>query len=205
MTLESSRIRALALNLPMIAGGEPIPVAAIIGLPLGIEGAFGLFEIRVHSGLVSGARHIRVPIARRRFLGVFVDEQDRVFLPTARHIWDAIQTSEVKIEDSLEPLVSEDFHARLVDAAKQAGEHAFSDLRQEHLDAIDREVERGTTAMTARRRAIERVGLAEVRQHRLKRCDAEDAEWRREVADARQIVPEIRPILLMRVTGARAS
>jgi Helicase conserved C-terminal domain len=205
ITLENSRIRGLALNLPMIAAGEPIPVVAVNGLPLGIEGAFGLFEIRVQSGLVSGARHIRVPLARRRFLGVFVDELERVFLPTARHIWDAIQTAEVKIEDSLEPLASEDFRARLVDAAKQAGEHVFSDLRQEHLDAIEREVERGTTAMMARRRAIERIGLAEVRQHRLKRSDAEDAEWRREVADARQIVPEIRPILLMRVAGARAS
>ena len=204
MTLESSRIRGLALNLPMIASGEPIPVVAIKGLPLGIEGAFGLFEIRVQSGLVSGERLIRVPLARRRFLGVFVDEQDRIFLPTARHIWDAIQTAEIEIEGSLEPLASEDFHARLVAAAKQAGEHAFSALCQEHLDAIDREVERGTTAMAARRRAIERVGLAEVRQHRLKRCDAEDAEWRREVANARQIVPEIRPILLMRVAGASA-
>jgi superfamily II DNA or RNA helicase len=205
ITLENSRIRGLALNLPMIAAGEPIAVVAINGLPLGIEGAFGLFEIRIHSGLVSGGRLIRVPLARRRYLGVFVDEQDRVFLPTARHIWDLIQTAEIKIEDSLDPLASEAFHARLVDAAKQAGEHVFSALRQEHLDAIDREVERGTTAMTARRRAIERVGLAEVRQHRLKRCDAEDAEWRREVAGARQIVPEIRPILLMRVIGAGAS
>src|SRR5260370_596708 len=136
MTLENSRIRGLALNLPMIVAGEPIPVVAINGLPSAIEGAFGLFEIRVQSGLVSGGRLIRVPLARRRYLGVFVDEQDRVFLPTARHIWDAIQTAEIKIEDSLEPLVSEAFHARLVDAAKQAGEHAFSALRQEHLDAI---------------------------------------------------------------------
>jgi hypothetical protein len=204
MTLESSRIRGLALNLPMIAAGEPISVVAIKGLPLGVEGTFGLFEIRVQSGLVSGGRLIRVPLTRRRFRGVFVDEQDRIFLPTARHIWDAIQTAEIKIEDRLEPLASEDLHARLVASAKQAGEYAFSALCQEHLDAVDREVERGTTAMAARRRAIERVGLAEVRQHRLKWCNAEDAEWRREVADARQIVPEIRPILLMRVTGASA-
>lgn len=205
ITLENSRIRGLALNLPMVVAGEPVPVVAINSLPPGIEGAFGLFEIRVQSGLVSGGRLIRVPLARRRYLGVFVDEQNRVFLPTARHIWDAIQTAEIKIEDSLEPLESEAFHARLVDAAKQAGEQVFSALLQEHLDAIDREVERGTRAMTARRRAIERVGLAEVRQYRLKRCDAEDAEWRREVAGARQIVPEIRPILLVRVIRARAS
>ncbi|MEQ1956325.1 hypothetical protein [Mesorhizobium sp. CN2-181] len=58
ITLENSRIRGLALNVPMIGAGESIPVVAINGLPPGIEGAFGFFEIRVQSGLVSGRRLI---------------------------------------------------------------------------------------------------------------------------------------------------
>jgi len=43
------------------------------------------------------------------------------------------------------------------------------------------------------------VGLPEVRQYRLARCDAEEAEWRNELQSALQIVPEIRPLLLMRI------
>jgi len=203
LTLENNRIRGLALNLPLISKGQPIPVVAIGGLPLGITGAFGLFEVRVQSSLTAGGQFIRVPLLRRRYLGIFVDGQDRVFLPTARHIWDTLQSAEIRVENVLEPKASEPVHACLMDAAKQAGEPIFTTLRQEHLDAIDREVKRGTTTLRARRRAIERVGLPEVRQHRLKRCDADEAEWRREMTKAREIMPELRPILLMKVIEAR--
>ena len=54
-------------------------------------------------------------------------------------------------------------------------------------------------AFASRRKAIERVGLPEVRLYRLGRCDAEEAEWRHCLQSARQIVPEIRPLLLLRI------
>ena len=66
-------------------------------------------------------------------------------------------------------------------------------------DAVAREDERGTIAFNARRKAIERVGLPEVRQYRQMQCDVEEAEWRNELRAARQVVPEIRPLLLMRI------
>jgi len=50
-----------------------------------------------------------------------------------------------------------------------------------------------------RRKAIERVGLPEVRQFRLSRCDADESEWRHELQSARQIVPEIRSLLMLRI------
>ena len=201
LTLENSRVRGLALNLSMVAVGQPVPAVSISDLPDGVEGGFGLFEIRVQSGLATGGRFIRIPLMQRRYLSVFVDGQDRVFLPTARHIWDVIQTAEITIEDVLEPGHSEALHDRLIEAAKQAGEPTFSALHREHLDAVEREMERGATAFEARRRTIERVGLPEVRQYRLKLCDADEAEWRREIEGARQIMPEIRPLLLMRIAG----
>jgi len=54
-------------------------------------------------------------------------------------------------------------------------------------------------AFTSRRKAIERVGLPEVRQYRQSRCDAEETEWRHELQSARQIVPEIRSLLMLRI------
>lgn len=204
LTLENNRIRGLALSLPLVAAGQPIPMVSIGDLPPNVGGAFGLFEIRVQSGLSGGGRFIRAPLVRRRHLSVFVDAQDRVFLPTARHIWDSIQSAELLIEDVLSAEQSQALHDRLMDAIKQAGEAVFSALRQEHQHAIEREEERGATALRARRRAIERLGLPEVRQHRLKRCDADEAEWLREIEGARQIMPEIRPLLLMQIAGKGA-
>jgi hypothetical protein len=59
-------------------------------------------------------------------------------------------------------------------------------------------------AFASRRKAIERVGLPEVRQFRLSRCDAEEAEWRSELRSARQIVPEIRSLLMLRIVKGGA-
>jgi hypothetical protein len=75
----------------------------------------------------------------------------------------------------------------------------YDTLSQAHIAAVAREDERGTVAFNARRKAIERVGLPEVRQYRQMQCDAEEAEWRNELRAARQVVPEIRPLLLMRI------
>ena len=114
---------------------------------------------------------------------------------------DTIHTAKVGIEDVLEPERSEALENRFSEAAKQAGETTFSALCQEQLDAIKRLVERGATALRAPRRAIERVGLPEVHRHRFRRCDADEAELWREIEEARQIMPEIQPLLLMQVAG----
>ena len=42
-------------------------------------------------------------------------------------------------------------------------------------------------------------GLPEVRKFRLSRCDADESEWRHELQSARQIVPEIGPLLMLRI------
>ena len=43
------------------------------------------------------------------------------------------------------------------------------------------------------------VGLPEVQQFRLSRCDADESEWRHELQSARQIIPEMRMLLAFRV------
>jgi hypothetical protein len=75
----------------------------------------------------------------------------------------------------------------------------FHALQQAHLSSITREEERGMISFSSRRKAIERVGLPEVRQYRLARCDAEETDWRHELQSVRQIVPELRPLLMMRI------
>ena len=72
-------------------------------------------------------------------------------------------------------------------------------MQQQHQSAIDREEERGAVAFSARRRAIERAGLPEVRHYRTTQCNVDETGWRRELESARQVVPEIRPLLLMRI------
>ena len=50
-----------------------------------------------------------------------------------------------------------------------------------------------------RREALHRLGLPEVRQHRLKRLDEEERAWAAELPKREQILPELQPVMLLRV------
>lgn len=199
LNLENNRVRGLALNLPQIAAGQPLPCVAVSGLPPTISGMWGLFEIRLQAGMHQKAQALRIPMVRRGYVSVFLSEEDKLFLPTARHIWDALQTADPQVLSTLGQEESAAAYGRLMAAAEQAGLESFDALRQEHIASVTREEERGVVAFGSRRKAIDRLGLPEVRQYRLGRCDAEEAEWQNELQTARQIVPEIRPLLLMRI------
>ncbi|KAA6185875.1 helicase [Thiohalocapsa marina] len=199
LNLENSRVRGLALNLPQIAAGQPLPCVSVSGLPGSISGLWGLFEIRLQAGMHQKTQLLRIPMVRRGYVSVFLSEEGKLFLPTARHIWDALQTAEAQVQATLGQDESIIAHERLQEAAEQAGQELFDALQQAHLASVAREEERGIVSFASRRKAIERVGLPEVRQFRLSRCDADESEWRHELQSARQIVPEIRPLLMLRI------
>lgn len=204
LNLENSRVRGLALNLPQIAEGQPLPCVTVSELPATISGFWGLFEIRLQAGMHQKTHLLRIPMVRRGYVSVFLSEEGKLFLPTARHIWDALQTAEAQVLTTVGQDESIAAHERLQEAAEQAGQELFDALQQAHLASVAREEERGTVSFVSRRRAIERVGLPEVRQFRLSRCDADESEWRHELQSARQIVPEIRPLLMLRIVKGGA-
>ena len=94
---ENNQIRGLALNLPQITAGQPLPCVGIESLPGNLSGLWGLFEIRLQAGLQQQSQLIRIPLVRRRCVSVFRTAEGKVFLPTARQIWDSIQTAEPKV------------------------------------------------------------------------------------------------------------
>jgi len=199
LNLENSRVRGLALNLPQIVAGQPLPGVRVSGLPESISGLWGLFEIRLQAGMHQRTRLMRIPMVRRGYVSVFLSEEGKLFLPTARHIWDALQTAEVDFRATLGQDESIFAYDRLQSAVEQAGQELFDALQQAHMDSVNREDERGIVAFGSRRKAIERVGLPEVRKYRMDHCDAEETAWRLELQAARQIVPEIRPLLMLRI------
>ena len=204
LNLENSRVRGLALNLPQIAAGQPLPCVSVSGLPASISGLWGLFEIRLQAGMHQKTQLLRIPMVRRGYVSVFLSEEGKLFLPTARHIWDALQTAEAQVQTTLGQDESIIAHERLQFAAEQAGQELFDALQQAHLASVAREEERGLVSFASRRKAIERVGLPEVRQFRLSRCDADESEWRHELQSAKQIMPEMRPLLMLRIIKGSA-
>tara|TARA_B100002003_G_scaffold92853_1_gene86523 strand:- start:5721 stop:8642 length:2922 start_codon:yes stop_codon:yes gene_type:complete len=199
LNLEDARIRGLALNLPQLVAGQPLPCVSVDDLPAAITGFWGLFEVRLQAGMYQKTGLLRLPMVRRGYISVFLSDEGKLFLPTARHIWDALQTSEPVVHETLGEDESVASHERLQCAAEKAGRELFDALQQAHVDSLEHEEERGRVAFASRRKAIERVGLPEVRQFRLSRCDEDESEWRHELLSARQVVPEIRPLLMLRI------
>ena len=197
LNLENNRIRSLALELPQLSIGQAIPCVFIPDLPASLKGLWGLFEIRLEAGAHKESKLLRIPTLRRRYVTVFVTEEGKVFLPSARHIWEILQTVEVKVLDSLVGAEAQVAFDKMSASAEPAGQEAFDSLQQAHLNALNREEERGSRSFTARRKAIESVGLPEVRQYRLAKCDTEEKEWYKELKAAKQIVPELRPLLIL--------
>ena len=85
--------------------------------------------------------------------------------------------------------------------AEQSGQELFESLQGEHNEAISAEEERAQYFFTVREKAIMRVGLPEVRNYRLAKLATEKKEWQQEIESARQIIPEIRPLLLLGIMG----
>ena len=198
LNLENSRVRGLALNLPQVAAGQPLPCVTVSGLPASISGFWGLFEIRLQAGMHPKTQLLRIPMVRRGYVSVFLSEEGKLLLPTAGHIWDALQTAEAQVQATLGQDESIAAYACLQEAAEQTGQELFDALQRAHLAAVAREEERGSVSFASRRKATERVGRPEVGQFRLSCCDADESEWRHELQSARQIVPEIWPLLMLR-------
>lgn len=199
LNLENNRVRGLALSLPQVATGQPIPVVSLENLPASVTGTWGLFEIRLQAGMSHRCQTLRIPMVRRAFVSVFLTDDDKLFLPTARHLWDVLQTTDPVIHEAVSQEESLTVFERMMETGEQAGREFFETLRHEHSAALAREEDRGAYYFESRRKAIERIGLSEVRQYRLSRCDMEEREWRVDLNFARQIVPEIRPLLMLRI------
>ena len=198
LSLENARIRGLAMNLPQFIPGQPLPCVSINGLPKTVSGLWSLFEIRMSVGQPANSQ-IRIPLTRRSYLPVFMSSEGKLFMPTARHIWDQLLTNDLRIDslkDTNESIVAGE---KLLSAAEQAGQELFDTMQEAHFSAVSREEERGMIAFASRRKAIDRLGLPEVRQFRLARLDEDESQWRSELKSARQIVPEMRPLLMLNI------
>jgi superfamily II DNA or RNA helicase len=191
VSLEDGRIRRLVRELPRAVVGEPIPSVRIGGLPSEVVGYWSLWRISLDQQAV---RDVKI-------VPIFHHDDGRTLMPTARHIWDAWLEERPDIEQvgSRAGSEAEATFRRLRDDAERLCEDAFHDLHRRHQDRLKRERERGQYAFEVRRLALGRLGLPEVRQHRLNRLSDEERDWAAELQRREQILPELQPVVLLRV------
>ncbi|ACZ19717.1 helicase domain protein [Thermanaerovibrio acidaminovorans DSM 6589] len=209
LTLEDPKVRGLAMRLPPFTPGQPVPVITLPGLAPEIMGFWSLWQISVtsHESRVASRPDGLVTLdpgpetRRRRIMPLFLADDGRVFAPTARHIWDQLLTTPPTILWHLDIETSHQAFDQLRGAAERQGKTIYDELVQAHRERLAREREKGEYAFAARRRAIERIGLPQVRNHRLSLLEQEEERFREQLERRAQILPEMAPLALVRVEG----
>ena len=190
LTLENSRVRDLAMNLPRVAKGQPIPSIVIPGVADEVAGFWSLWGITIHTDLFAEVSSQASGWNQRRILAVFLHDDGRVLMPTARHIWNQLLTVSPRVHGHLSGNLARDAFDRVMEIAEKQGKTIYDELAQTHRERLTRERDKGTYAFAARRRAVERIGLPQVRDHRLAILDREEREWFAQLERRAQIILE---------------
>jgi hypothetical protein len=194
LTLDDPRVRGLATRIPRFAPGQPIPCVTLKSVPALVRGLWSLWRITLHTPDWN----------RHRVMPLFVHEDGRTLAPTARYVWDQILAEQPPVSGHLEGEASIVAFARAESVAREQGRQPYDELVQSHRLSLAQAREKGAFAFAARRRAVERIGLPAVRDHRVAQLAAEEAAWRSELDQKSMVSPELVPLLVLHVEGGGA-
>ncbi|MEA3486703.1 MAG: hypothetical protein U9R20_03510, partial [Thermodesulfobacteriota bacterium] len=193
LTLEDSRIRGLAIRLPRFVPGQPISVVTIPGITDEVTGLWSLWRIGITT----------MEWNHHRIMPLFIADGGKVFAPTARHLWDKLLGVTPNVLTHLDLEEFKETFDRLAGIAEEQGRTIYDELVQEHRSRLTREREKGEYAFAARRSVIERIGLSQVRDHRLNFLRQEEQTWKEDLKRKAQVYPEMVPLIIVRVEGNR--
>lgn len=195
VTLEDARARTIISRLPTWVDTQPVPVVRLSRLPETITGVWSLWRIGLSAN----------DFNRMRFLPVFIADDGRSFVPTARRIWDLLLTDNVATSGVADPAQVDRWHSASREAACVQGEQVFSGLVSELRTWIREETTRVETAYDARIQAIGRIGLPSVREHRRARLKAEYDGRLRQIETSGAFTPDLSPLLVLRFEKIEAA
>jgi hypothetical protein len=192
ISLEDERVRGLTTNLPVFAPGQPIPAVIIPDVSDKTSGVWSLWRISLQT---TGGRE-------QRYHAIFLTEDGRIFGPTARTIWDRLidlPNGLKQASDELSGKTALDAYEVSRQAAEAQGTTVFEELATDHRLRIARERKKGLHAFSSRRLAIERLGLPQVRAHRLRLLADEEQAWSNEIAVREGALPDLAAVIMLRV------
>jgi SNF2 family DNA or RNA helicase len=191
VSLAEPRIRQIVERLPRVVISDPIPCVRLVTLSTELVGYWSLWRIALDK---RSFRDVKI-------LPIFHHDDGRILLPTAQHIWDRLLEDRPELEQigTKSGAEVEAVFRRLRSEAERQGEDAFHELHARHKLRLKREQEKGQYAFQVRREALNRIGLPEVRQHRIRRLEEEQRAWAEELSKREQVLPELQPIVLLRV------
>jgi superfamily II DNA or RNA helicase len=190
LTLETAGVMELIQQIPEVGPEDDVPVLVIEGIAR-VEGLWSLWAV----GLTSSIQSLR------RYFPLFLSQDGHVFLTTAQAVWQrlidpfgTVALKEYRRDGaSVIPLVRSH--------AEEAGKPLFHQLLERHQTMVRLERDKVWYAFLARKRLIERVGLSDVRQYRLKQLEERHTKALARIDQLEAVVPELTLVAVAYVEG----
>ncbi|MCD6450382.1 MAG: DEAD/DEAH box helicase family protein [Thermotogaceae bacterium] len=167
-------------NLPELFGDFHVPVVSLDNVPKGLQGVWSLWKV-----VAKGKEW-----SKERVIPAFVNDEGKVFLNSAILVWDRLIEGRFKIMDykSIEAFEHQ---------VEKELRRNFENLKAEYLSEREKNKERKREWFKIRRQMVERIGLPQVREHRLKQLKLEMESWESSLND--EIYPELKLLLAIKV------
>jgi len=169
-------------NLPHI----PETIEITCGnLPSSISGTWSLWTLRVENELYQ----------QFRVLPFFIHDNGKIFMTTAKAVWDSLITGDFSIIGTSEQLLTESF--------KRSAEESFQYIYKEMVDDFKSikisEEEKKEQLFKSKYKAINKVGITNIKEARLKALQCEKNDWKEIMEKSYSIIPELRPMIILKL------
>jgi superfamily II DNA or RNA helicase len=195
VSLENSYVRGLTVMLPQCAPGQPISALALDGISNKVSGMWSLWRIALRT---TGGRS-------QRMLPLFVSDEGRVLAPTARAVWDRLIDLDADSVDLTEAAVEGDASIQAFEEgrseAESQGHTVFTELMDTHSQRQAQLRKKARRAFDARRKAIDRIGLPQVQNHRRRELEREETESEHRIAEQDAALPELTALIMLRIAS----
>lgn len=189
LNLENPRVRGILMGVPRFARGQPLSTVKIEGLPAGLRGTWALFRISLYT---ADWNYYRV-------IAVFLHDDGRVLIPTANYIWEQVTEKGPGMSGQIVGQQAGDLFDMIAAAAEKQGYQTYEDLTKKYDTFLEREREKMNYSFVERGKLIQKVGLANVREYRLRNLHAEEIEWRDKMVERSRATPELIPMIMIYV------
>jgi hypothetical protein len=195
LALDNEHVRSLTRDLPVLVPAQPVPTVTIRDISDKVTGLWSLWRIGVHAGEEK----------QERYMPLFIGDDGRSLVPTARAVWERLIAS----SDDVQAVGSCDIGMQRYEACRIAaethGKTIFEELTSKHRESVARERRKLNYAFSSRRRAIERMGLPNVRARRLARLTEEETHALEKLGQREAALPELTPLMFVRIAAKATS
>jgi hypothetical protein len=175
-----------------------VPVLLLPELAGKVSGIWSLWRVAVQT---SEGRS-------QRMLPLFLSSEGKLLEPTARLIWERLISLEgglqLPAEAHLSPAEAVQAYERSHLQAQQQGRPLFDELQAKHQQKLERERRKQELAFSARQRAIEQLGLPQVRDFRRAQLQQEEQRWRQEFQRRQETLPSLTLLQLVSLAPGSA-